>query len=569
MGTTQEIRHFLNGKQIIPPVEWKTMQFEALFSRNSIEASIKPIELTFVNEAATIITDHINGQFGIFVQIPYNTEITKNGSIFRFANYLTEITEVTPVKYTATLVKINGMNDLLAKAEGVTFKELVDSKAITVSDYTSVPFQVVPTNDDSLTGLLQFIVFYLFDRLVQVARDDAEDDNTSTSIVATGTPTSVAAGAKQKLGQTIIFALYYAILAAQVALLIVAIIKLFEDRRGTLKGISLKTLIEKGIDSLGYDGFETDITELEDAIYIPTMTQLVEDKNTLLGVRSIGIPADGEPGATLAGVIRIVTAFGNTKTAVINNVFHQRSRGDLFWQQNAKYRRKDVLNEEFKFNDDQLNRTKIISYIDDSSDDYTTRETEGKIFTVVTSIKGGGGTTITGEERIQIPLALGSRKGNLNFIEEILLGLAGIADSLLRAFGQKSNLAKGLTNRPEPMKISQRTFSVPKLVFTEGNGLRPNHREKISTETLYEKYYVYDSFVEGSGQLRLPRSVEQESFHLDNWIEIIESGEIIPTEGEREEAIQLLWTAAADKAELTYAKHQQYTNNLQEEKING
>jgi hypothetical protein len=217
------------------------------------------------------------------------------------------------------------------------------------------------------------------------------------------------------------------------------------------------------------------------------------------GLRTKGWPTGigGDSVSTLGTLIDFAKQWCNGKVRVIGNTIHIERRD--FWNTNAGIQIHNTLNLQNKrenqwtyntgeswkryFLNWQLDPMDVHTY-DDISGNYSEHSTEP--ITVVNPDL----VLIKGLVRIEFPLALGSRKEELNFIEKLFLPFAVLADSVINLFGGSDNLASAIKARVGVLQISQQYFSTTKLLYTVGGKQPENFRDIIGAEQAYQKYHA-------------------------------------------------------------------------------
>ena len=136
----------LNGSVVNPVQDWSALQVLGTWSEMGGAANISVEELTFVNENAELIRQHIadglTGGLGIFEGIPFNIEMS-NGTtldIFEGILDLTAYKEINPTKVETKIKKINGLDQLMDRANGVTWAFLYEEGVISDSDFALIPY---------------------------------------------------------------------------------------------------------------------------------------------------------------------------------------------------------------------------------------------------------------------------------------------------------------------------------------------------------------------------------------------------------------------------------------------
>ncbi len=581
MGTTINI----NGKQLNPPKGFFDVGVKASFGEN-IQANLTTEEFTFILEAYQEIIDWIaqgqNNGVGIFEGVPFsiiNSDSTNNATIFKGIIDLQNNASIQPnlKQINAKLRQDESLNQLDELLEPLDYGYLKKIGLINSSDYIDINY-VVNKPDNTLETITTLITIYLLSKqLADSVKEIGETVATVSGISASGVTGPVGAT---------IYSIAVAILqVAYSATLLVLIIDFGTDLINNLvqplrthKGISLKTLLEKACTHIGFS-FNSTIDDLEKIVYLPSNQNLDEFglKNILQKEGSIteGIPNTLDFGYTCKEMFEAARNIFNARFAVLNNVVEFHSINSAFWLKDSGWikpnNQKEIAQRSFRYNTDELKSSILISFQTDITDQYTIDNYKGTSYQVLTDAKITNvelNKTIKGLDRVQIPFALGSRKDDLNYFEQSLLGLANLFDSLANVFGGNSNLASKIKTKIGVLEVSNNSHNLPKLLYIQNGKIPSNYRDLLSAKTLWNKYHNEKSFVE-NGYSRQRRYYENETipFRLSDFVKLLNNSYFKDENGKDGKVTELEWNFTKDEAIISYWIEEVYTTNLIETKI--
>ena len=165
---------------------------------------------------------------------------------------------------------------------------------------------------------------------------------------------------------------------------------------------------------------------------------------------------------------------------------------------------------------------------------------------------------------VQLGVALGTRKDELNGVEKALEGLFGFFDDLFRVFGVRSNLSRAISKRVGALKVSDNNHTVPKIIPFNGNSIPSNYRDVFSAEVLWNKYHNDKSFVVGDfgGQYKIVSA--RIPFTLNDFVKVVDNGEFLDEDGQPAQMLDFEWAMLGDYANIRYKVKEVYTTNLKE-----
>lgn len=476
------VEFILNGTQITSPLEWREIEVNASFMEN-IQPDISVDELTFGFEACSLIKDWLSKN-GFFRGMPL---VIKKDGIILFDGYLdfkTKYIEIHRGKILCAIKMNKGLNQLSDAVDGYTFSLLNSQVNL---QFSNIPYVVESKLNLFQEALVSITTLLLLKELYE-SIERLSNSIKELTVASANSPFSI--------GLFIGVAIKLIIDLAYTIAMVFALKNLIQDILNKLispvrfhKSINVKTALNSFFLNLGYKGFETGISELENLYYYPSK----EEDN-----KSNGIPNAIDNGYLLSEFIQTQRDAFNAKLVIdTNNVVQLRSENDPFLFSNSTYVMPDVLLESSQFNTDELKGTYKVGFGTDVNDEWTIDNYRGTSYEAYTSsLNNNGINLVTGLKEVNLPISLGNRKDGLNNLETLLRNLGGLADRVINALGGNSNLAGKVTARIGMLKVSNNTWSRPKLLLLNSQlKLNSNHRDVWSARVLYNKYHSYNSFV--------------------------------------------------------------------------
>ena len=271
------------------------------------------------------------------------------------------------------------------------------------------------------------------------------------------------------------------------------------------KGCTIKNLIQKGCEYLGYTLDSTLLDEWDKLTLMPV--PLVKDKkgifnflkNDLAFSFTKGYPTAQDTVSTLGELIKAVELWFNARTKVYNGVV-QIERRD-YWRNISTNAILPALNiqdkrqGEYTLNTIEAWKRSYIHYQVDYSDINTIDffdPTDAEYSTEPLSVINSDLVTIKGLNDINIPFALGIRKSRLSWIEEIAKAFFVLIDGVTGIFGGGTSYVAKIKNRIGVTQLSQQYFGVTKVLYAT-NGRQPaNYVDKIKASNIYRNYHNID-----------------------------------------------------------------------------
>lgn len=553
--------------------DWQGLQILATFDDENNQPNITTSELSFVGPIGKAIIDYIDGGVsgdtnGIFEGPDFSMSLdTPNTSVFSgildLADDITIDRGRNEVK--CKLLKLDGLNTFANVSEAITMGLLVAEGKITPSDYVDIPY-VKETEFEFLTAAMLVISILTIKReLNAIATEASYLAGEVTAMFATGLTGSLAA-ALWTVGKLAANLIYFGLMLASLIETVDQLLDLLISIKKKHRGIKLKTILEKGCELAGYT-FSSSIPELDDLYYLPRKT--TEGKK-LLPASEEGIPISGGPLYTLGKVVGLVKDLFLAKVKIIDDVVHIEPKNNTaFWERDSNYVLKDVLVESTKYNTNELISTKVIEFSTDTNDFFTLNNYEGTVYEIKTLPKSIGDrkkVLMKGLNQITFPVALGTRKTELNIAEKTIKVFAKIADSLVKAFGGRARYEAQMTDRTNILKMSSDLVSVPKLMrLNSSYNLDADYREKWSAKYLYDNYHNWDSFVlnDFRNQYELYQGVKMNATFQD-FLDIVQNSVVDTADGRKAKFESVLYNFGGGFWEADYRIQSTYTENIEE-----
>ncbi len=572
----------LNGKVIAVPKEFFDVGVKASFGEN-IQANITTEEFTFVldayQEILNWIRDGRSGGVGIFEGIPMSivaSDASINQTVFKGILDLQEGTEIQEnLKQIKCRIRqddsLNALDQLL---EPLDFGYLKELGVIKNSDYVDVDY-VVNQVDNGLETIISFVTIYLLSKqLADTIKEIGETTATISGIAASGLTGSIGAA---------IYAAAVAILQiAYAATLLILIIdfgidlfNILVQPQRTHKAIPLRTLLEKTCEYIGYS-FETTIDDLDNLTYLPSNQNVdgfgLKNVFTKVGTITEGIPHPRDAGYTCSELFEICRDLFNARFAISGTTIQFHTESAPYWISQSGWEKPNAIRnrsqQTYRFNTDEIKGSILIQFQTDLVDEYTIANYKGTAYQVLTDAKAvsnRSNVVIKNNDRVDIPLALGNRKDNLNGFEQGLSSLANLFDEIAGVFGGSPNLAKKIKNKVGVLEVSNNNHSIAKLLWLQNGRLPSNHRELFSAKSLWDKYHNEKSFVQ-NGFSRQRRNVPSEvvPFGLKDFVTLLNNSYFRDSNGSIAKVTDIEWNLNSDSAIISYWVQELYTNNLKE-----
>ena len=575
----------INGAEVDAPRNWQDIEVLATFDRASVQANISTTEFSFVNKAARIIIDHIEGGYsgltnGIFEALNVEVSVSEDAAfglptqtVFKGVIDTARTQIIAPNEVNTFFIDKRGIDKLESKSEGLTFGLLKDKNWITDSDFIDIPYVYQRPNDFLAQAILSIAIYELIKQAVEIVKEVAK---TVADIVGGITGALVSA-----LKIIALIAYFGAVVAQLLALLIELKAYLLPDVK-YYKGMKFRTMLEKGLSFMGYT-LQSSIPELDTYYYMPTKRRVGQAIPLFSSTVDDGIPSISDSGYIFSEFLEIVLTMFYAKIQIDdNNVVNiEALNNDAFWIQQSSFQLPNVLRESYEFNTDELKSTNLVDFVSDYNDEWSLLDYTGTVYEVKTSmstVQSDQQDLLSGLRSNSIPLALGSRKDSLTDLEQAFSTVSGLFDSMIDVLtvitnAPPSTLSANFNKRLYALRISEQFTGAPKVLNLAGVAslqLPTNHRDNLSAKALWDKYINKQSFVDNNfgGQYKIFRNIKV-PFTLNDFISLKENSYFYDTDGARAKVDKISWKIGDDFAVIDYRKEFVYTRNLVETKIEG
>lgn len=497
------MKHYLNGVPVSPRNVLE-IGLNTDYTGNPNMLQVDADTVVLPREAREIILNHISTQ-GVFEGIPY-TIVTDSGITLEYYVDLTEGATYRDFEIEVKIKKRKDYDNFFENADGLSF-ELMNVKGV-VFPFVDIPYLIIPDNQLELGITLSLATYMMTKEAIQATKDLV----TATRDLIEATTPNASIPPTPPIGEIISLSLAVAAQLAYTLSVYVALYKLAQDLFELLfpivrynKGCTIKNLIQKGCEYLGYTLDSTLLDEWDKLTLMPV--PLVKDKkgifnflkNDLAFSFTKGYPTAQDTVSTLGELIKAVELWFNARTKVYNGVV-QIERRD-YWRNISTNAILPALNiqdkrqGEYTLNTIEAWKRSYIHYQVDYSDINTIDffdPTDAEYSTEPLSVINSDLVTIKGLNDINIPFALGIRKSRLSWIEEIAKAFFVLIDGVTGIFGGGTSYVAKIKNRIGVTQLSQQYFGVTKVLYAT-NGKQPaNYVDKIKASNIYKNYHNID-----------------------------------------------------------------------------
>lgn len=521
-----------------------------------VQAKFDLTELTFTGKAKKRIKDfeELNGAFfQMPIKILIDGTIFLDGYIFDF-----EINE-NENKLKASFVK-SDLNLLAEKLSGVT--SLLISNKYT---FTSFDFIIEKSENELKKDLAMLVItniMYIF--IIKQAIKETKDYIASLADISPG-------ATFRKILEGVFLAIYLGGVAFTLFKVVKQLRDLILPSVKRTKGVSLKELLTKPIEYLGYK-LETNIKDLENVIH--WSSRYTKDQNTQIigglafnkkiNKTDLFVPNSSDRLYRCLEVLKFVQEKYNVRFYVKDKTVFCYGKYDVFWDKLGKATiNEDLPLVKFTKNTNEHYTTTEINYTSDFSDTWTTENFKGNHFFVTSQLKDYKKSTATGYKSIDYGVARASRKDGLNIVEIFWETFVKTVNTLASVVsGGKVNAVLG--PRIGVAKISGENFSVAKILYLENGKMPKNYNEKINAKNDYTKYISQNSFVLQPKNKKVIHTGVKIKCNTKKFAKLQENKVITLKSGEIAEVRSLEWFPRKNYAIMDIAIQNDYKTNLEE-----
>jgi hypothetical protein len=217
--------------------------------------------------------------------------------------------------------------------------------------------------------------------------------------------------------------------------------------------------------------------------------------------------------------------------------------------------------DEFSFNTEDIWKRYYIQYALDFSDLHTLEKVydvhDAEFSTEPTNVVNSDLLLIKGLNEVNIPFALGARKGKLFWFETIGKALFEIIDALINLFGGSSNLAQIIEDRKNTLMVSQNYFSQTKILWCSATGRQPeNFTNYISAKALWNNYHAINQIQQFDWKIKTNARIRINSIDFLNLLD----NNFVEINGKMCEILRMEWMDEKSFAQITYREPFDYAN---------
>lgn len=574
-----EVKFTLDGKKFNAPIDWQDITIEAEYENDSVQPSLSIEDFTFPLESREEINQWISdgntGGVGIFEGMPMgltlfnNTSVQHNfDSFIDFTNGYRDLLQDGRVD--VSIIKDDGVDNFFDQLGVTTFGFLESVNAVTQNDYINVDY-VVEKKFNLVEILISSIVLFMMVKELIEAIDRVINAIADVVTLAVSSAISSAAAAILAVLKALIAIAYATLILIAIINLSMTLFETLSPIKRTHKAIMFRRALEVICEHFGYT-LDAPIDELDFVAYLPSNPR--QDDKTFFGLidKTHGTPT-GIPNSLDGGYYNCAEFFQRAKDlfkakiSIVNKVVILRPKIDDFWVQTSTFNLPSVELQQLQYNTSDLKAEKILSFSIDFNDEWTIDDKVGRAYEIKTSPKTTirkNAVLLKGIEEIDFLASLGTRKDELNAIENLLLFVASSIDEVTQFFGGGTNFAGQIKSKIGVLKQSNNWSTLPKLLYIKGGKLPVNHRSLWSAQLLYEKYHIEDSFVldNARGQKVVYEDVTI-PFGFEDFNTLL-TNSFFKFKGSDAKITKFTWTIGRDKANVSFWVREKYTDNLQE-----
>lgn len=489
------IKYYLNGVECNPANKDSVEYTFDFTDRRARELEMSVDTLEFQREDKTAIENWLS-TYGHFVGMPLDV-VYSSGLTIR---YLLDFQDGTFTKKSRSILvkpkRFKAMDNFFDNADGLSFGSILWQE----SDFAKVDYVVIAPDQFPYFISLALATFSFAKELVNAVKELVE---ATTELIKAATPVGAPLPGPD-WGAIIILAIKAAARLAYTILLIVALVKLIVELINLVfpairqfKAATVRRLIQKGCEHLGYTLQSTLLDALAPLTVLPVP---LREKDPSLWKQifapmslayTYGHPSGRDSVWLLGQLITQVENVFNAKTVVKDGVVTIET--EMWYEQNATglmleaFTDQVALSMDNKLNTDQIFKRLLANYAVDPSDVNTFDDTAKSLYEVSSEVvvsPGADFEMIKGVDVIDIAFSRGTIKGDLTLFEKSLKVLAVAIDTFTGG-----NAAAAIEARKYSMQISSQYFSNTKLLWMNGTKLHSNQNAYIGCDVLVNTYH--------------------------------------------------------------------------------
>ena len=561
------------GIEVPPPKEWMDLDIESSFGDN-IQPSLSIEAFTFLPVHFEAI-DLWLSSYGHFEGCPF--DITFNDGVnietiaycLDFNNY--EI--ISPVERRIGIRPNNSLDSLRSRLDGISFGWLAEQKDsnnnyyITPTDFVNVQVTIKKRFDGTEVALISLSLAFISAQIFFFVTETGKNTIKKIKLILTS-PSQQPAEIYEAIALIIILLAYAASMLSAVINLLKSLVQL-AGIKTVYKAITLRKGLEILCRYLGYT-LDCDIPEIDEYTYLPSKN----DNKVRKAKRDDGCPNASDFGYNGGEFFELIRLLFLSRSAIIDGVVYIRALKSNFWYSQSTYIMPDILaSENYSFNSNEMDANYLIKFQYDPQDEYTfpiageidsqEKSTNFQMITELILNQTVQNKLNRGLKEVSIPMALAERRKELSSLENQLLDVLKVGDSLVKLFGGKPQFAELIKNERNRVLISQPNFSVAKLIPLK-NGYMPNDPSThLGARYLYDHYHYYQSFVNNADVAQhLVFKDKVIPFSFKDFVLTSKNGCFTTQDGRKGKFTSIKWRPKSDYAIASYWISEKYDNNL-------
>lgn len=571
------MRHFLNDIQITPRNN-DQIGIVADFSGNPDVLQINTDSVVLTNEAYAIVNDHLTSA-GMFEGIPYRVEIGNTAIEYYVDLMSAPIFRDNEVE--VKLKKRKGYDDFWDKADGTSF-ELMLKRGMSVES-VEIPYFIIQDNQVETAMMLTVTIYVMTEQVIDQGK---ELIITITEVIQATVP-SVGTGVVYDTGDIIAMAMkavarlvYFALLVSALITMATKLYVLIFPPKRKINGVKYLELAKKACANLGYTFQSNFLTANNQWTLVPV--PLTRNRKSIFDYLpdefdqpfNKKVPSASDTTPTLGSFLRALETQFNGQVKVSNGVVRFEIDGTFQSEANTSVvpalalqgSRKD----EWTFNTDDVWKRYYIKYTLDGSDLHTMDKMydyhDCEVSTDAINVLNQDLVSIKGLNQVNIPFALGARKGKLTWAEEVAKTAFKLVDKLAGLIGNSTHYASSIGERKDCMMISQQFFSVTKCLWTI-NGKQPsNFTDNCSALALWQNYHYKNKIQLKGAKIK---TNTRTMVSLENVLSLLENN-YVDVDGVICEVINFEYWDERSFAKITYREPNSYAvGHVETTVING
>ena len=465
--------------------------FKSVFAKEFNELELTTDMITLVNESKSLIMQHIaiyGGEVGMPVTITDETNSYE---------YLIDFTERPIFSERGIDVKIRkrkGKGVFMENALGTTFESL-RAQGVNFPIF-STPYVIIHDNQVGEGLTISLALFSMTQAFLEALKSTEELATQFASAVA-GLSVALTLDATAKL---VIQLAYNLALLKAILEMVKRLRELIFPKLRYFNACNIKNLLAVSCQQMGYTFKSTLLDSLPGLTILPVPLQknnksifnFIQDD--LVTSFNKGYPTSSDTTPTVGLLIQAIELTFNAKCRLVDGQV-QIERRD-YWSNISSISLTPALNDQDKRQDIYTLNTQdawcryFIQYQSDFTDLHTLNDFNEKFREIGaknTNQLDADLNLLKGLRQIDVPFSLGSRKNELNFIENLALDLFSIIEKITGL-----QLTSLIENRLGALQLSQQFFEITKLLYCENNKQPSNYFSKIGATALYSVYHFIE-----------------------------------------------------------------------------